>query len=136
MTRQPLALEQQLQAVEAVLQGSELDDKTRDLVGRIASMRATVAVIQHDVEALLVQSRRALEYLHPDNLPLRTAASWTLGHAYQLQGDRAAASRAYAEVITSSKSFGPSIYTTAATLCLGQLQQADNQLSLAAESYR
>ena len=136
MTGQPSAVEQQLQAVEAVLQGSELDDKTRDLVGRIASMRATVAVIQHDVEALLVQSRRALEYLHPDNLPLRTAASWTLGHAYQLQGDRAAASRAYAEVITSSKSFGPSIYTTAATLCLGQLQQADNQLSLAAESYR
>jgi LuxR family maltose regulon positive regulatory protein len=99
-------------------------------------MRATVAVIQHDVETLLTQSRRALEYLPPDNLPLRTAAAYTLGHAYQLQGDRVAASRAYAEVIAVGASFGASIYTTAATLGLGQVQEADNQLSLAAETYR
>ena len=136
MTGQHTAVEEKLQAAEAALQGIEPDDKTRDLLGRIASMRATVAVIQHDVETLLTQSRRALEYLHPDNLPLRTAATCTLGYAYQLQGDRAAASLAYAEVISISKSFGPSIYTTAATLCLGQIQEADNQLHLAAETYR
>ena len=69
-------------------------------------MRATLAVIQHDAETIIAQSRRALEYLHPDNLPVRTAATWTLGYAYQLQGDRAAASRAYAEVIAISKSLG------------------------------
>jgi LuxR family maltose regulon positive regulatory protein len=136
MTGQHTAVEQKLQAAEAALQGTEPDDKTRDLVGRIASMRATVAVIQHDVETLLAQSRRALEYLHPDNLPLRTAAHWTLGHAYQLQGDRAAAGRAYAEVLSISQSFGASIYTTAATLCLGQVQETENHLSLAAETYR
>jgi LuxR family maltose regulon positive regulatory protein len=136
MTGQHTAVEQKLQAAEAALQATESDDKTRDLVGYIASMRATVAVIQHDVETLLAQSRRALEYLQPDNLPLRTAANWTLGYAYQLQGDRAAASQAYTEVISISKSFGASIYTTAATLCLGQVQEAENQLSLAAETYR
>src|SRR5215211_4271850 len=84
----------------------------------------------------IAQSRRALSYLHPDNLPLSTAATYTLGYAYQLQGERAAASRAYAEVISISKSFGDSIYTTAATLCLGQVQEAENRLSLAAETYR
>jgi LuxR family maltose regulon positive regulatory protein len=136
MTGQHTAVEQKLQAAEAALQGTEPDDKTRDLVGRIASMRATVAVIQNDVETLLAQSRRALEYLHPDNLLLCTATTYTLGYAYQLQGDRAAASRAYAEVIATGKSFGASIYTTAATLCLGQVQEADNQLSLATETYR
>jgi LuxR family maltose regulon positive regulatory protein len=147
MTGQHTAVEEQLQAAEAAVaaitlqtagQGAEPDDglQARDLVGRIASMRATVAIIQHDVEALLVQSQRALEYLHPDNLPLRTAATYTLGHAYQLQGDRVAASKAYAEVIATSKSFGPSIYTTAATLCLGQVQEADCHLQLAAETYR
>ena len=99
-------------------------------------MRATLAVIQHDAETIITQSRRALEYLHPDNLPVRTATTWTLGHAHQLQGDRAAASRAYAEVISTGKAFGDSVYTIAATINLGQLQEADNQLSLAAESYR
>jgi len=136
MTGSHTAVEEKLQFAEAALQGIEPDYKTRDLVGRIASMRATVAVTQHDVEALLAQSLRALEYLDPDNLPLRTAANFTLGHAYQLRGEYAAAGRVYAEVISASKSFGPSIYTTAATLCLGQVQEADNQLHMAAETYR
>jgi LuxR family transcriptional regulator, maltose regulon positive regulatory protein len=133
---QNTAVEQKLQAAEAALQGTEPDDRTQDLVGRIASMRATLAVIQHDVETIITQSRRALEYLQPDNLPVRTATTWTLGYAYQLQGDRAAASQAYTEVIATGKSFGDSIYSLAATINLGQLQEADNQLSLATETYQ
>jgi LuxR family maltose regulon positive regulatory protein len=139
---QHTAVERTLQAAEAALasapalRGAEPYDKTRDLVGRIASMRATLAVIQHDIETIITQSCRALEYLHPDNLTVRTATTWTLGYAYQLQGDRAAANRAYTEVISIGKSFGNSIYTTAATINLGQLQEADNQLSLATRTYR
>jgi LuxR family maltose regulon positive regulatory protein len=133
-------VEQKLQAAEAALlahkQGAEPEERTRDLIGRIASLRATLAVIQHDVETIITQSRRALEYLHRDNLPVRTATTWTLGYAYQLQGDRTAARQAYTEVISIGKSFGDSIYTIAATINLGQLQEADNQLYLAAESYR
>ena len=130
------AIEEKLQAAEAALQGIEPDDRTQDLIGRIASMRATLAVMQHDVEAIIVQSRRALQYLHPDNLPLRTAATWTLGYAYQLQGDRAAASQAYTEIISIGKSFGDFIYILAATVSLGQVQETNNQLSLAAQTYQ
>jgi LuxR family maltose regulon positive regulatory protein len=129
------AVEQKLQAAEGALHGTEPDDQTRDLVGRIASMRATLAVIEHDAETIIAQSRRALEYLHRDNLPLRTATTWTLGHAHQLQGNRAAASRAYDEVISTGKSSGDSVYTIAATINLGQLQEADNRLPLAARTY-
>jgi LuxR family maltose regulon positive regulatory protein len=130
------AVEQKLRAAEAALQGTETDDKTRDLVGRIASLRATLAVIEHDADTIIAQSRRALEHLHPDNLPLRTASTWTLGHAHQLRGDRDAARQAYDEVISTGESFGDSVYTIAATINLGQLQEADNRLPLAAESYR
>jgi len=133
---QHTAVEEKLQAAEAALQDTQPDDRTQDIVGRIASMRATLAVVQNDVETIIAQSRRALTYLHPDNLPVRTAATWTLGYAYQLQGDRAAASRAYTEVISIGQSFGDSIYTIAATISQGQLQEADNQLSLAARTYR
>ncbi|HEX9384722.1 MAG TPA: tetratricopeptide repeat protein [Anaerolineales bacterium] len=136
MTGQITAVEQKLQAAEAALQAAKPDDRTTDLVGRIASMRATLAVIQHDAETIITQSRRALKYLHPDNLRLRTATTWTLGYAYQLQGDRAAARQAYTEVISISKSFGDSIYTMAATVNLGQVQEADNQLPLATKTYR
>ena len=136
------AVGQKLSAAEAALAdtaalpGAEPDDRTKDLVGRIASIRATLAVIQHDVETIITQSRRALEYLHPDNQAVRTATTWTLGYAYQLQGDRSAASQAYTEIIAAGKSFRDSIYTIAATINLGQLQEADNQLSLATRTYR
>ena len=132
---QHTAVEGKLQAAEAALQGTEPDDRTTDLVGRIASMRATLAVIQNDAETIIAQSRRALEYLHPNNLPVRTATTWTLGYAYQIQGDRAAASQAYIDVIAASQSSENSIYSIAATLSLGQLQEADNQLSLATRTY-
>jgi LuxR family maltose regulon positive regulatory protein len=134
------AVEPKLKRAEAVLsstvQGNEPDEKTRDLIGRIASTRATLAVIQHDAETIITQSRRALEYLHREDLLLRTASTWTLGYAYQLQGDRASASQAYTEVLSIGKSLGDSIYTIAATLCLGQVQESNNQLHQAVESYQ
>jgi LuxR family maltose regulon positive regulatory protein len=94
-----------------------------------------LAIIQHDAETIIAQSRRALEYLHQENVPIRSAATYTLGYAHQLLGDRAAASRAFTEVISLSKPFADSIYAIAATLSLGQLQEADNQLSLATRTY-
>jgi len=133
---QPIGVEEKLHAAEAALQDAELDDKTRDLVGHIAAIRATVAVVHYDVETIVAQSLRALEYLHPDNLPVRTATTWTLGVAYQLQGDRAAASQAYTEALTISQAIGHFIITIMAIIGLAQVQESENQLSLAAETYR
>ena len=127
--------EQKLQAAEAALQNATPDAKTADLIGRIASMRATLAIIQHDVEAIITQSRRALEYLPADNLPIRAATTYTLEYAYQTRGDRSAASQAYADVIASTNSLGESIYTIAATIGLAQIQETENQLRLATKTY-
>jgi hypothetical protein len=32
-----------------------------------------LALTQYDVDTIIAQSRRALEYLHPNNLPFRTS---------------------------------------------------------------
>ncbi len=137
MTGQPKSLvEEKLQAAEAVLQEAEPDDKTRDLLGHIAAIRAMLAIPANQVETILAQSRRALEYLHPNNRPVRATAHWALGYAYQVNGDRAAASQAYTEVIALSQASGNIMVTIAATTSLGQVQEAENQLSQAAESYR
>src|SRR5215210_23965 len=133
---QTTGVEEKLQAAEAALQDAAPDDKTRDLIGHIAAIRATLAVIHHDVETIIAQSRRALEYLRPDNLPVRTATTWTLGYAYQLQGDRAAASQAYSDAIAISEAIGHSIITIMATTGLGEVQEAESQLHLAAQTYR
>jgi LuxR family maltose regulon positive regulatory protein len=95
-----------------------------------------MAVSQHLAETIIAQASRALELLHPDNLTYRTAATWTLGFAYELQGDRAAASRAYTEVISNSQASGNFMFTIAATTSLGYIQEADNQLYLAAQTHQ
>ena len=44
---QTTGVEEKLQAAEAALQGVELDDKTRDLIGQIACARATLALTRY-----------------------------------------------------------------------------------------
>jgi len=140
LTGQSADAEEKLQAAEAALQSkrqsAEPDDKTKDIIGHIAAIRAMMAVGQHQLGTIIVQSRRALKYLHPDNLPVRTITAWTLGYAYQLQGDRAAASQAYHEVLSISEASSDIISTLAATTGLGNIQESENQLFLAADSYR
>ena len=138
---QTTGVEEKLQAAEAALaaalQGTEPDYKARDLIGQIASARATVALTQYQTEAILVQSRRALEYLPPDNLlsTSRLRANWTMAMAYHFRGDRAVAGQAFAEALSIAQASGNTIYTVLATTCLGQIQESENQLYLAAETY-
>jgi LuxR family maltose regulon positive regulatory protein len=140
VTGQTTGVEEKLQAAEAalsaVLQGAEPDDKTRDLIGRIAAVRANLAWTQYQIETILVQSRRALEYLRPDNLYFRFTAIWTLGFACLLQGDRAAAGRAFTEALSISQESGDTHATIVAITGLGQVQELANHLNLAADSYR
>jgi LuxR family maltose regulon positive regulatory protein len=136
VTGQVSRVEPTLQAAEAALQEAEPNDKTKDLVGRIAAIRATLAASQNQVETIITQSRRALAYLHPNNLAFRTSTIWKLGFAYHLQGDRAAASQAYTEVISIGQASGNTVFTLMATIGLGILQEMENQLPLAAQTYR
>lgn len=129
-------VEQKLQAAEKALQGIPHDDKSRDLIGHIASIRATMAVNKHQAETILAESRRALNYLHQGNLPVRTATTWTLGYAYQLLGERTAAIKAYTEALSASQRIGHVMITVMATLGIGLLQEADNRYHMAAETYR
>jgi LuxR family maltose regulon positive regulatory protein len=133
---QTTGVEEKLQAAEDSLQGAEADGKTQHLVGQIAAARATLALTRYDVQTMLTQSHRALEYLHPRNRSLRANAYWTLGFAYLLQGDRAAARQALTEAIALSQASGHVFTTILATIGLGQVQEVDNQLYQAAETYR
>jgi LuxR family maltose regulon positive regulatory protein len=135
---QSTGVEEKLQAAEAALQpalqGTKSGDKTDPLIGQIATARAVLALTRYQVEEMLTQSRRALEYLPPNNLALRATANWTLGCAYQHQVDRAAARRAFTESISLSQACGDIFTTIMATIGLGDMQIAENQLYLAAET--
>jgi LuxR family transcriptional regulator, maltose regulon positive regulatory protein len=137
---QTAGVEENLQAAEtalaAILQGAEPDDQTRNLVGLIAMASATLALTRYDVKAMLAQSHRALEYLDPNRLFQRANANWTLGYAYILQGDRALARQAFTESITLGQAAGAMFPLILATIGLGYVQELDNELYQAAETYQ
>ncbi len=134
--RLPPQIEGMLQAAENALRDAAPDDRTGDLLGQIAAIRAMLAVPKNQVETIIAQSQRALELLHPDNAPMRTTTTWALGYAYQVQGDRAAACRAYEETIANSQKSGNIMTAVAATTCLGQIQETENQMHQAVASFQ
>ncbi|HOU13147.1 MAG TPA: LuxR C-terminal-related transcriptional regulator [Anaerolineae bacterium] len=134
-------VEEKLQAAEAALASAippcaELDDTTRNLIGKIAVARANLAQTQAQAEVILVQARRALEYLHPNNLSYRSSAIRAMGFAYYWQGDWAEANRAYTEALSLAHAAGDTTNALLASIRLGQIQELENQLHLAAETYQ
>jgi len=142
MAGRAVGAEERLQAAEAVfaaqtvLHGTEPDDQTRDLIGQIACARATLALLRYDPAAMIIQARRASEYLSPDNLTFRFTASWALTTALMIQGDRLGATRACLEGIAISQKSGHAFSKILAAMNMGSILQMDTQLYQAAEAYR
>jgi LuxR family transcriptional regulator, maltose regulon positive regulatory protein len=133
-------LEEKLRAAEAVvaaaLERSPLDARARDLSGQIACVRATLALTRYDTQTMLTQSRRALEYLHPENHRFLFTANWAFASANLLLGNRVAAAQACQQALAFSQKSGSMFSRMLATTILGNLQKMDNQLHQAAETYR
>jgi LuxR family maltose regulon positive regulatory protein len=129
-------VEAKLQGAEAALRNQALDADGRNLVGHIAAIRGFLAATQHDAETIIAQSQIALEYLHPDNLPVRTATAWKLGIAYHLRGERSAAVTAYEEAISAAERSGNLIVNVSARAGLGQVQEANLDFQAAEATYR
>lgn len=128
--------ERTLQTFEVDMQSTAQSDKTDALVGRIAPVNHGWRGGNHDVETVIVQSRRAQAYLRPDNIPVRTAAAWMLGVALQRLGAYADAREAYHEVITNSLSMRHELMAVMALIGLGQIEEAEERISSAAECYQ
>jgi LuxR family transcriptional regulator, maltose regulon positive regulatory protein len=129
-------VEEDLQAAEAGLKDAELTARTRQLIGQIACARATLALTRYEVPGMLTWSRRAQEYLPPADLAFRFTAYWVQSFACLLQGDRAAARQACLESLAISQQSGDVFSTVLALASLAELQEFDNQLAQAAETYR
>ena len=133
---QASGVEEKLQAAEKALHSAELSLENRDLIGSIASNRATMAYTRYDPDMVIIQAQRALKYLSPDNLPTRTLTTFTLGVGYMQNGDRTAATHAFTDAISISQKTGHTFVTSIATMALGNMQIMENKLYAAAETHR
>ena len=106
-----------------------------EIKGRIAAIRASIAVTRGDLPRTIALSRLALEYLPKENIS-RAYAAWYLGRAYWLSGDVRAASIALAEASHVSWEVDHLYSVFMVTHDLAHVQKLQGQLHLADQTYR
>jgi len=129
-------IEEKLLRAERALHDCDENEDAGNLTGHIAAIRAFLAALRFDSAAIIAHSQRALAYLHPSNLAVRTATIWKMGIAYQMQGELAAAAHAYAEAVGISRTSGNVVIQISAASGLGSIQESENRLYAAEATYR
>jgi LuxR family maltose regulon positive regulatory protein len=129
-------VEEKLLAAEKILSETDPDGFSRDLIGRIASMRAIIAVTGYNPEAIYKQSLKALKYLDSSNFSSRTTSTWTLGQAFEQKGDLSEAKKTYLKAISIGRSSRNFLFTIISEAGLGDLLEGENKLHEAADMYK
>jgi len=130
---QVTGVEERLLAAESALLGREGGERL--LLGQIATARATLAISQYRMDDARNHGRRALELLAGFDTTFLMAALWDLGIAELFAGDRAEARRILEEVLSRSRASGAVYFQILSALGIGELQENDNQLPQAAETF-
>ena len=93
-------------------------------------MRALLALSQHQVDTIPTQSRRALEYLDPDNAPFPRLGSpqWPSASPVSSRATGPRRDRPTPRWRTFSKALGDTINAILGSIGLGVIQEMDNQL--------
>ena len=128
-------IEEKLQAAEATLQSNSLAEQ-HDLNGRIAAIRAMLAITTNNIEVMLAQADTALAYLHPDNTTFLATVNMSIGYAHLQLGDLAAAQKGYHETVAYGQASHNTTFTLAGFIGLGNIQEAQNQLYQAEATYQ
>ena len=127
-------VEESLKAAESALEGRQ--DSGQLIFGQIATARATLAISHYRVDEAKLHAGRALELLAAYDSTFRLAALWDLGMAHHFAGERTEARRILEEVLSASRSSGAVNFQIISALGLGEIQEKDNQLFQAAETFR
>jgi LuxR family transcriptional regulator, maltose regulon positive regulatory protein len=136
MSGSPQRVEDKLQAAESSLRGADADQKTRDLEGRIAALRAMTSLVSGSLETVMELSQRSLELLGPDNLAFRTFVALAQAYALQMRGQAAEALRAMQAVLSDARASGNLMCALGAGSSIGLAHEANNLLHAAADTYR
>ena len=129
-----VGIEAILTTAEATLDMRADDGPTRDLLGQIAALRAILAFLEHRADDFIVEAQRALPLLRSDDLT-RAFVVWASGYAHEVSGERAKARKAYGEALAMSRATGYRFGEMNALIGIGAMQEIDNELRLAAETY-
>ncbi len=128
-------VEEALLAAERGLLAADASGRNGGLLGQVAAARATLAVTRYQADEIILQSRRALELLRPDDLGFRMTATWAMAVAHFLKRDRSEVGKTFARLESMSRMAGDAFFTQLALCGLGEVQQQENLLRESADTY-
>jgi len=123
-----------LDAVEARLRDVEGDAGL--ISGRVAPLRALLALFQSQIPRAAELSRRALEQLPEDDVFLRGFATWLLGISHMVNGDIVATCQTLEEIARRSQEAGNVMLAVMVMCSLAELHKRQGQLYEAAAMYQ
>jgi LuxR family transcriptional regulator, maltose regulon positive regulatory protein len=129
-----VGIEEALAAAEATLDTRGDDEPTRDLLGQIAALRAILAFLEYRADDFIVESTRAQALLRSGDLT-RSLVAWASGYVHEVSGERAKAREAYGDARSMSAATGYRFGEMNASIGMARMQELDNELRLAAETY-
>ncbi len=141
---QNLAAEKMLEAAEQALsvangdsssdgQGTLSRHDQRQLQGRIAAIRASIAFWKADAPATHTHAQRALDLFPDESSMWRSLAAMTLGMAQDMAGDTVAACETVSEAVEYSRASGNTYLILSTSLHLGALLITRGELKQANE---
>ncbi len=125
-----------LQNAESRLSKIEENAMMRDAIGQIAAIRAMMAIPQNEMDSVIGQAKRAMNFLHPDNLPVRTNVSWILGYIQQVLGNLEEAEKGFQQAFSVSRQSKNIVMSVATTIGLGQISECRNRLNQAKRYFK
>jgi LuxR family maltose regulon positive regulatory protein len=123
------------QALEGLASVPEEMQRVYHLIGEIAAIRASIAIIQGDGERTIALAHQALRYLPEEDIS-RGLVTWYLGLAYWIAGDVEGAVQTMAEASARSIANGNLYMAFMATHELASLQVIQGYLHQAEQTYR
>lgn len=106
-----------------------------NLLGRIATARATLALTRYDIPTIIREANSALDKLDNEEVYYRTSALWKLGLAYQNSKEYGKAEALYNEALRLAKTIDDNLRIALATLGLGNIYEIENKWELAQKAY-
>ena len=124
-----------LKRAEIALHQVEPEDMI-DLRGRIAALRAMLAIVHNDIDQIMGQAQLAEQLLDPNNLPFRCSVYMSLGYAHLIKQDIAAGRKAYTLLIESARATDNFTLELAGLIGLGNAQELSLQHREAYTNYQ
>ncbi|GEM44552.1 LuxR C-terminal-related transcriptional regulator [Deinococcus cellulosilyticus] len=121
-------------AEKAMLQADQTPE-SRNMLGQLAAMRATLNLTRYRLDEVMVHADRASELLPPENLPFRSAALWARACALLEKGALNDAARTFQQALDLSESVKDVFSVILSVNGLGRVQELRHQLNVAKETY-